>query len=99
MSDVSNSAKVINSWESDGKKYYQYDITVTNNSGSTCGSWKTQIIFNENVEASSQWNGNFDVNRNVVTITSLDYNGKLQNGESTGNIGIIVSGSNNLKIK
>lgn len=99
MADVSNSAKVINSWEADGKKYYQYDITVTNNSGSTCGSWKTQIIFNEDVEASSQWNGNFDVNRNVVTITSLDYNGKLQNGESTGNIGIIVSGSNNLKIK
>lgn len=99
MADVSNSAKVINSWEADGKKYYQCDITVTNNSGSTCGSWKTQIIFNENVESSSQWNGNFDVNRNVVTITSLDYNGKLQNGESTGNIGIIVSGSNNLKIK
>lgn len=99
MVNVENSAKVVNSWQADGKTYYQYEITVTNNSGKTCGSWKTQITFSENVELKDKWNGNFEVNNNVITITSVDYNGTLTNGESTGNIGIIVGGSSNLKIK
>lgn len=99
MVNVGNSAKVVNSWQADGKTYYQYEITVTNNSGKTCGSWKTQITFSENVELKDKWNGNFEVNNNVITITSVEYNGTLTNGESTGNIGIIVGGSSNLKIK
>lgn len=99
MVNVENSAKVVNSWQADGKTYYQYEITVTNNSGKPCGSWKTQITFSENVELKDKWNGNFEVNNNVITITSVDYNGTLTNGESTGNIGIIVGGSSNLKIK
>ena len=99
MVNVENSAKVVNSWQADGKTYYQYEITVTNNSGKTCGSWKTQITFSENVELKDKWNGNFEVNNNVITITSVDYNGTLTNGESTGNIGIIVGGSSDLKIK
>lgn len=99
MVNVGNSAKVVNSWQADGKTYYQYEITVTNNSGKTCGSWKTQITFSENVELKDKWNGNFEVNNNVITITSVDYNETLTNGESTGNIGIIVGGSSNLKIK
>lgn len=93
MVNVENSAKVVNSWQADGKTYYQYEITVTNNSGKTCESWKTQITFSENVELKDKWNGNFEVNNNVITITSVDYNGTLTNGESTGNIGIIVRGS------
>ena len=99
MVNVGNSAKVVNSWQADGRTYYQYEITVTNNSGKPCGSWKTQITFSENVELKDKWNGNFEVNNNVITITSVDYNGTLTNGESTGNIGIIVGGSSNLKIK
>ena len=96
MVNVSNLAKIVNSWQADGKTYYQYEITVTNNSGKTCGSWKTQITFSENVELKDKWNGNFEVNNNVITITSVDYNGTLKNGESTGNIGIIVGGSSKL---
>ncbi len=99
MVNIGNSAKIVNSWQADGKTYYQYEITVTNNSGKTCGSWKTQITFSENVELKDKWNGNFEVNNNVITITSVDYNETLTNGESTGNIGIIVGGSSNLKIK
>lgn len=99
MVNVENSAKVVTSWQADGKTYYQYEIAVTNNSGKPCGSWKTQITFSENVELKDKWNGNFEVNNNVITIKSVDYNGTLTNGESTGNIGIIVGGSSNLKIK
>lgn len=99
MVNIGNSAKIVNSWQADGKTYYQYEITVTNNSGKTCGSWKTQITFSENVELKDKWNGNFEVNNNVITITSVDYNETLTNSESTGNIGIIVGGSSNLKIK
>ena len=51
------------------------------------------------MELKDKWNGNFEVNNNVITITSVEYNGTLTNGESTGNIGIIVGGSSNLKIK
>lgn len=97
--NVGASAKMVNSWKAEGKTFYQFDITVTNNSGADCGSWGTDIHFNENIELSNSWNGIFSINGTTVHITSSDYNGALGNGVSTGNIGMIVSGSGNLGVK
>lgn len=93
------STKVKNSWIADGKTFYQYEVTVTNNSGSNCTSWNTDIMFNENISLSDSWNGEFSSDENSIHIVSKDYNGTLQNGESTGDIGFIVSGSSSLKVK
>lgn len=91
--------QIINSWTADGKTFYQYDVSVTNNSGNDCTSWYVDITFNENVSLSDSWNGEFGVDGNRIRITSKEYNGTLKNGESMGNVGFIVSGSSNLLVK
>jgi endoglucanase len=89
---VNAEAKLINSWESEGKKFYQYEVSVTNNSGAACSSWSADIKFAGNIQISDSWNGNYTVNGSVLHIESVDYNGTLNNGESVGNIGFIISG-------
>lgn len=89
---VDAQSKLVNKWEANGKKFYQYEVTVTNNSGKPCGSWSTDINFAGNIEISDGWNGKYTVNGSILHIESADYNGRLSMGESTGNIGFIVSG-------
>lgn len=89
--------KLVTQWEANGTKFYQYEVTVTNNSGKACGSWSTDINFAGNIKLSDSWNGKYTVNGAALHIESADYNGALGIGESTGNIGFIISGNGNLK--
>lgn len=88
--------RVVNSWESEGKHFYQYEMTVENVSGADLDGWQANIVFNEAPELSDSWNGVFTVEGNTLHITSADYNGQLRNGDIAENIGFIVSGSASL---
>lgn len=88
--------RVVNSWESEGKHFYQCEMTVENVSGADLDGWQADIVFNEAPELSDSWNGVFTVEGNTLHITSVDYNGQLGNGDIAENIGFIVSGSASL---
>ena len=90
--DLSLAVQEVNSWESGGEKFTHYVMTVTNVSGKDGTSWETEVSFDGSISLDSCWNGNFTVNGNTLHISSLDYNGTLANGQSTGNIGFIVKG-------
>lgn len=85
--------QVVNSWESEGKYFYQYEMTVENISDRATDGWQADIIFNEPPELSDSWNGVFAPEGNTLHISSVDYNGQLESGGTAGNIGFIVSGS------
>ena len=89
---------MINSWESEGKTFYQYELTLQNNSGADCTGWSIEVLFSEAVSLSDSWNGNFTVSDGKLQITNKDYNGSISSGGSAGNIGFIVSGSSQLNI-
>lgn len=95
---LSFSARLINSWEAEGKTFYQYELTLQNNSGADCTGWSVEIPFNETATLSDSWNGSFTVSDCTLHITNKDYNGSISSGGSTGNIGFIVSGSNQMSI-
>ena len=95
---LSFSARLINSWESEGKTFYQYELTLQNNSGADCTGWSIEVLFSEAVSLSDSWNGNFTVSDGKLQITNKDYNGSISSGGSAGNIGFIVSGSSQLNI-
>lgn len=95
---LSFSARLINSWESEGKTYYQYELTLQNNSGADCSSWAVDVPFNEAVTLSDSWNGDYTIFDSTLHITSKDYNGSITSGSSAGNIGFIVSGSSQMSI-
>ena len=94
--DLNVTLQVVNSWESEGKYFYQYAMTVENVSDRTVEGWQADIVFNEAPELSDSWNGVFAPDGNMLHISSVDYNGKLESGGIAENIGFIVSGSANL---
>ena len=90
------SASVVNSWEQDGKSCFQYVLTVSNPTDTDCTSWSVQLDFNGEFALNSGWNGNYLVEGSRLTITSMDYNGKIAAGGSVGDVGFILQGEKGL---
>ncbi len=90
--DIACNAELANSWEAEGKSFYQYNLTVQNTSATDCTGWVLTLTFSDNVEMSNGWSGNYTVNGNVLQIGNVDYNGNIPAGGSMKDIGFIISG-------
>ena len=85
-------AALSNSWESDGKTFRQYVLTVKNVSGSACSSWTVSLEFDAPIELSDGWNADYAAEGGTLRVSSKDYNGALDAGASATDVGFIVSG-------
>ena len=74
-----------NSWESDGKNYYQYELTLYGNTT----SWSIDIPFENEFELSDSWNGIYTVSNSSLNIQNESYNGTI-NG-TLNDVGFIVT--------
>ena len=95
---LSVTTQVKNSWESEGKTFYQYELTIENTSGVNCDKWEIDLLFNGDIAFSDGWNGDYSVDGNALHITCKDYNGSIAAGERIGDIGFIVSGEQDLGV-
>ncbi|MBQ9140397.1 MAG: cellulase family glycosylhydrolase, partial [Lachnospiraceae bacterium] len=93
------SAEVKDSWGGDGGTSYNYSLTITNNSGKAIDGWEITLQFTDKITAVQGWSGNFTIDGNSLRISNVDYNGSIAAGESKQDIGFIVTGSDNMKIK
>ncbi|MCI8359838.1 MAG: cellulase family glycosylhydrolase [Clostridiales bacterium] len=81
---------MVNSWETDGKKFSQYALTVRNPQAADCSGWSAVIPFDRPMTLVSGWNGAYAMNGHQLTVRSLDYNGTVPaNGQISG-VGFIV---------
>ena len=96
--DINYTVQLVNSWESNGEKFYHYTLTLKNTSSKSGNKWSIKVHFNESLKLSDGWNGNYTVNETELQITSKDYNGEMATGGVVGDVGFIVSGSSNLNI-
>ncbi len=80
-----------NSWEDNGTQVYMYDITVTNTSGEAVTSWTVSLDFDSKITVSDGWNCSYSAKGKTLTLSSVEYNGALGDGESAEGIGIILS--------
>ena len=94
--DFAVDAQVIGSWESEGKNFYQYQLTVTNEGTEAVTSWEISVMFSKNIMLSDGWNGEYTVDGRKLTIRSKDYNGKIEAGGVVTDVGFIVSASGEL---
>lgn len=88
-----------NSWESEGKTFYQYDISVTNTGSSDCSTWKLDITFTGDITVQNSWSGNYSVDGSTLHVTPVDYNSTIAAGTTIKDIGVIVSGKSGLAVK
>lgn len=89
----------VNQWDADGRTFYQYTLTVKNTSSRPCQDWTVNIKFNGDIALSNGWNGRYSAEGNILHISSMDYNGKLDVGGTAGDIGFIISGGSGLMIQ
>lgn len=97
--DFAVDAQVIGNWESEGKNFYQYQLTVTNEGTEAVTSWEISVTFSGNIVLSDGWNGEYTVNGKKLTIRSKDYNGKIEAGGAVTDVGFIVSASGELAMQ
>ena len=88
--------QLANSWESEGKTFYQYSLTIANQSQSAVDGWRVVIAFSGEFSLSDAWCGTYSANGNQLEITPADYNARLESGATTGDIGFIVSGGSGM---
>lgn len=93
-------ANITNTWEGNGKSYYQFDLKVKNKGDDIEGGWKITLEFSSDIKVDQGWNGEYKANGNKLTITSMDYNEDVEKGKSLNDIGfILTSDDEDLKIK
>lgn len=97
--DLEVEAKVINSWESDGKKFYQYQLTITNTGTEMITAWEIPLTFSDDITLSDSWNGEYQADGKKLTIHSKDYNGRIDPGESATDVGFIISAAGSLNLQ
>lgn len=84
------SLSLSNTWEANGKYYYQYTLELANTSGASVNGWTCEISFDRNVSVSQSWCGSFSANGSSLTVTPEAYNAAIEAGASQGNIGFIL---------
>ena len=88
--------QLANSWESEGKTFYQYSLTISNQSQDVIDGWQAVVAFSGEFSLSDAWCGTYSVNGNRLEITPADYNARLESSAATGDIGFIVSGGSGM---
>lgn len=87
-----------NSWETDGKHYYQYSLELTNGSAAGVNGWTCEITFDRSVSVNQSWCGGFAVSGSSLTITPETYNAAIEAGASQNNIGFILETDGTLTV-
>ena len=88
--NITVTATVSNEWETEGKTYHQYTVTIDNISSEKLEKWKVTIKFNEDITLENGWNGQMTVKGKMLTIEPVDYNSTIEAGASVTDIGFIV---------
>ena len=97
--DLTVDAQVTGSWESDGKTFYQYQLTITNKGTEATSSWEVSLTFSDTITLSDGWNGEYQADGKKLVIRSKDYNEEIKAGEAATDVGFIVSASGQLTVQ
>ena len=97
--DLTVDAQVTGSWESEGKTFYQYQLTITNNGTEATSSWEVSLTFSDTITLSDGWNGEYQADGKKLEIRSKDYNGEIKAGEAEKDVGFIISASGQLTVQ
>ncbi len=96
---VSYTATVANTWQADGKTFYQYNLTLRNSSATEIDGWEITLEFSEAITLSDGWNGTYSIKGSEMSITAVDYNKKISADGEVTDIGFIVSAGDGLLLE
>ena len=95
--DFEYTAKLRDSWQSNGESCFLYDLVLFND-GATASSWEIEVPFNADVKLSDSWNGSFSAEGATIRIVNAPYNGTVPAGGTVSDVGFIVVGPADLAL-
>lgn len=98
-SDIEVNISCNNNWEAEGKVAGQFDLSINNKSKQDKENWKIELTLAKDVKLDNVWNAKMDIKDGKVTITPVDYNGKVAAGSTVKDIGFILMFSSENDIK
>ncbi len=81
-------ASMRQNWETDGKPYLLFDVTV--GADEAASTWEATLTFSEDVAVSDSWNCTAEASGATVRLTPASYNASIAAGGSISDIGLIV---------
>ncbi len=96
--DISVSVSLRQTWESEGKTFKLFDLSIANASAGEVSPWTVPLQFSGEFELQQGWNGIFATDGSSLIITPESYNATLAAGASISDIGFIVAGAADLSI-
>lgn len=83
--------EIVNQWITNGDHYYQYQLTLTNTSGTELSGWEIYLPFSGEITLSDGWNGEYSVTeKQTLHISAKDYNSVVAPDASVSDIGFII---------
>ncbi|GEM_PF-367485 len=82
-----------NSWDSGGKHYTQYTISLANETGADISSWSLAIKVDVDTEVSQQWGCAGAPAEGTLTLAPAAYSATIAKGATVSNVGLIVASS------
>ena len=84
-----------NSWTDGNQVKTQYSVSINNNTTSAVSNWSIAItvLSGSSIGKSDGWNANYSIAGTTLTITPVDYNKEISAGASIGDIGFILTSS------
>ncbi len=76
----------------------QYTIVLDNNTNSDISGYRVKLTFKDKVSIESNWCGKATVSGNTITIVPEDYNSTIPAGGCIDSIGLIVKGTDLVKV-
>lgn len=96
--NLSAECEIRDSWNNYGVLNYLINITIVNDTTEACGSWDTEIYFNQPVTLVDSWNCNCTVEGCCVRIASTEHNAGLGIGGTYTMAGCILASEKNLTL-
>ena len=95
---VTATVELRDSWQSEGKSCFNYNVTVSNTTDSKIENWKVEIVFSDTISLNQGWSGEYTINGKTLQISPVSYNAAIEAGQSVSDIGFIIEGSESLHI-
>lgn len=93
-----------NSWESDGRRFIQYDLNIFSTGAKNIEDWKITFPAGSGTAMEQSWNCGVESSTAEdgtvsFTLSPVDYNRQIPAGEHTQGIGFIISQTENYELK
>lgn len=92
-----------NSWESSGKKYAQFDMSVNNKGDKAVSEWTIDVETVDGASIDNSWNCSINISsengKSIIKISPVDFNKRIEKSSSTQGIGFILSTPSDVDLK